>query len=286
MNFFTHPIFWGGTASLVSSEETSLIYKQGCYQHGQFSLHLYESESDVTYDQVCCPILGICALHLTHPRSTHTVVNTHTVGSHLCCGARGAVGGSVPCSRAPKSWYWGCRERCTFTPPTYNSCQTDSNLQPFDYESDSLTISLNNLELNTLKTVEMTVDFRRNPPCSPPTHHHEQHCDRSGVIQTPGHRNFSGPEVGQSYWVHGEKGTAEAVLPSSAEEVQPARSCWNSSTPPSLNPSSAQSLGYICSNSQKYIVWIKMMDYSVMPKIIRILSKDHVPLRYFVNFLP
>ncbi len=28
--------------------------------------------------------------------------------------------------------------------------------------------SLNNLELNTLKTVVMIVDFRRNPPCSPP----------------------------------------------------------------------------------------------------------------------
>ncbi len=28
--------------------------------------------------------------------------------------------------------------------------------------------SLNNLELNTLKTVEMTVDFRRNPPAHPP----------------------------------------------------------------------------------------------------------------------
>uniref|UniRef100_A0A8C2HMF5 Probable glycerol kinase n=1 Tax=Cyprinus carpio TaxID=7962 RepID=A0A8C2HMF5_CYPCA len=27
------------------------------------------------------------------------------VGSHLCCGARGAVGGSVPCSRAPQTWY-------------------------------------------------------------------------------------------------------------------------------------------------------------------------------------
>ncbi len=28
--------------------------------------------------------------------------------------------------------------------------------------------SLNNLELNMLKTVEMIMDFRRNPPCSPP----------------------------------------------------------------------------------------------------------------------
>ncbi len=98
--------------------------------------------SDVTYGQVWWPILGICALHLTHPKCTHTAVNTHTVNTHpeqwthtqqwthtrssghLCCGARGAVGGSVPCSRAPQSWYWRWRESCTFTPPTYNSCRT------------------------------------------------------------------------------------------------------------------------------------------------------------------
>ncbi len=87
---------------------------------------------DMTYGQVWWPILWICALQLTHPKCTHTAVNTHTHtvwthpeqwGSHLCCGARGAVGGSVPCSRAPQSWYWGWRERCTFTPPTYNSCR-------------------------------------------------------------------------------------------------------------------------------------------------------------------
>ncbi len=43
-------------------------------------------------------------------KCTHTAVNTYTnhehtpgaVGSHICCGARGAVGGSVPCSRAPR----------------------------------------------------------------------------------------------------------------------------------------------------------------------------------------
>ncbi len=58
--------------------------------------------------------------------------------------------------------------------------------------------------------------------CSPPTHHHKQHCDCSRVIQIPGHHNFSGPEVGQSHRVHCEKGPAEAVLPSPAEEVQPA----------------------------------------------------------------
>ncbi len=79
--------------------------------------------------------------------------------------------------------------------------------------------SRNNMKLNTLKeSVEMIVDFRRKSH-SPPTHHHEQHCDSSGVIQIPGLHNFSGSEVGQS---HCEKGSAEALLPSPAEEVQPA----------------------------------------------------------------
>ncbi len=34
--------------------------------------YLSEVQSDVT----------ICALHLTHPRCTHTAVNTHTVNTH------------------------------------------------------------------------------------------------------------------------------------------------------------------------------------------------------------
>ncbi len=44
-------------------------------------------------------------------------------------------------------------------------------------------------------------------------------------------------------------------------------------------------LGCICSISQQYIVWVKIIDFSFMPKIIRTLSKDHVPWIYFVNFL-
>ncbi len=66
-----------------------------------------------------------------------------------------------------------------------------------------------------LKTVEMIVDFRKK--FSPPL----TIMNSPGVIQIPGHHNFSGPEVGQSHWVHCE-GPAEAVLPSPAEEVQPA----------------------------------------------------------------
>ncbi len=50
---------------------------------GQMSLNvpkqdfIEKSESNVTYGQVWWPILGISALHLTHPNCTHTAVNTH-----------------------------------------------------------------------------------------------------------------------------------------------------------------------------------------------------------------
>ncbi len=90
-------------------------------------------ESDVTYVQVWQPILGICALHLTHPKCTHTAV-----GSHLFCGAQGAVGGSVACSRAPQSWYWGWRDCCTFTPPTDNSCWPETRNRNLSITSLSL----------------------------------------------------------------------------------------------------------------------------------------------------
>ncbi len=68
----------------------------------------------------------ICALHLTHP-SAHTA---GAVGSQ-CCGARGAVGGSVPRSRvSPQSWNWRWRECSLFTPLTEDSCRSrDSNPQ-------------------------------------------------------------------------------------------------------------------------------------------------------------
>ncbi len=48
---------------------------------------------------------------------------------------------------------------------------------------------------------------------------------------------------------------------------------------------SLKSLGYICSNSQQYIVWVKIIHFSFMPKIISIFSKDHAPLIYSVNIL-
>ncbi len=71
------------------------------------------------------------------------------------------------------------------------------------------------MELNTLKIVEMIVDFRRTPLLSP-TYHHEQHCDFSGTTIS---QDLKWDNHIESHW---EKGPAEAVLPSPAEEVQPA----------------------------------------------------------------
>ncbi len=48
--------------------------------------------------------------------------------------------------------------------------QSDGDESAYRQEVKELAVwcSLNNLELNTLKTVEMIVDFRRNPPALPP----------------------------------------------------------------------------------------------------------------------
>ncbi len=96
------------------------------------------------YCQVWWPILEIGALHLTHP-SAHThkwVVNTHPEQWAAIAPAPGEqLGVRCLAPRAPQSWYWRWRECCSFTIPTFNPCRTwDSNPQPLDYKSDSLTI--------------------------------------------------------------------------------------------------------------------------------------------------
>ncbi len=47
--------------------------------------------------------------------------------------------------------------------------------------------------------------------------------------------------------------------------------------------SSVKSLGYICSNRQKYTVWVKIINFSFMPKIIRILRS--CSMKIFSTFL-
>ncbi len=87
----------------------------------------------MTYDQVWWPILGICALHLTHPKCTHSSEHTHTQWTHPEQWA--AIYAAEPGEQlGVRSWYWRWRES------TYNPCRTwDSNPRPLGYESDALT---------------------------------------------------------------------------------------------------------------------------------------------------
>ncbi len=100
-----------------------------------------EREREVVCGRVWWPILGICALHLTHPKCTHTAVNTHPEQWAAIYAAPPGEQLGVRClAQGHLSRGIEGGERCTFTPPTYNSCRTwDSNSQPLDYESDSLT---------------------------------------------------------------------------------------------------------------------------------------------------
>ncbi len=86
-----------------------------------------------TYSElVLCiyPIHSAPTQQWTHTHSEHT---PGAVGSHLCWGARGAVGGLVPC-------YWRWQERCTFTPPTYNSLRIEIRTRNLSIMSPTLTI--------------------------------------------------------------------------------------------------------------------------------------------------
>ncbi len=105
----------------------------------EINVNQHSSESDVTYGQVWWTVLRNRALHLTHPRCTHTAVHTHThtVTTHPeQWAARGAVGGSVPCSRVLRVE----RELYIHSPHLQFLPARDSNPQPLAYESDSLTI--------------------------------------------------------------------------------------------------------------------------------------------------
>ncbi len=98
----------------------------------------------------------------------------------------------------------------------------DGDESAYRQEVEQLAVwcSLNNLALNTQNCGDDHW-LQEEPPCTPPTHHHGQHCDCSRVIQIPGNHHLSGPEMGQSHWLDRERGPAEVVFSSPAQEVQP-----------------------------------------------------------------
>ncbi|KAI3377756.1 hypothetical protein L3Q82_008902 [Scortum barcoo] len=72
----------------------------------------------------------------------------------------------------------------------------------------------NKLELNTLKTVEMTVDSSEgSPPTLPPLSIFNNTVSAVANFQVPGFHNLPGPEVGIKHQRHQEGGPAEDVLP-------------------------------------------------------------------------
>ncbi len=104
--------------------------------------------------------------------------------------------------------------------------------------------SLNNLELNTLKTVEMIVDFRRTPPPPPPPLPLLTIMN-SSVTAVESFR-FLGTTISQDLKWDNHTESIVKKRPSrgctsfaSWESSTCHRSCWNSSILPSLNPSSA-----------------------------------------------
>ncbi len=96
----------------------------------------------VSHTQNLCSAFYPSKVHTHSSEHTHRDHTRGAVGSHLCCGARRAVGGLVPCSRTPRRGIIG-RERALdiHSPHQQSLPDRDSNSQPFDYEFDCLTIT-------------------------------------------------------------------------------------------------------------------------------------------------
>ncbi len=112
---------------------------------------LFESESEVTFGQVWLPILGICALQLTHPKCAHarahTHTHTHTVNTLLEQWA--AINDAAPREKlgfgallkGTSVVVLSVERALNIHSPPHNSCRTwDSNSQPLGYKSNSLII--------------------------------------------------------------------------------------------------------------------------------------------------
>ncbi len=107
---------------------------------------------------------------------------------------------------------------------TLQSSASSKTESAYRQEVEQLAVwsSLNNLELNTLKTVEMIVDFRRNPPALATL------TIMDSTVAAVETFRFLGTTISQDLkWDNHidsncEKGPAEAVFPLPAKEVQPA----------------------------------------------------------------
>ncbi len=98
---------------------------------------------------------------------THTAVNKHThthrehtpgaVGSHLCCSARGAFGGSVLCSRAPHRGIKGGESAGHSLPPP--TIPARPRLEPATF---GLQVWLSNHQATTSPVITPVIDLLPN----------------------------------------------------------------------------------------------------------------------------
>ncbi len=114
----------------------------------------------------------------------------------------------------------------------------DGDKSAYRQDVKKMAVSLNKLELNMLKTVEMIVDFRRTPalPHSPSWTVLWLQWSHSDSRVPPSPRTWSGTITLSPWWQRASRGcTSFASWGNSTYH----RNCWYSSTLPSLNQSSA-----------------------------------------------
>ncbi len=82
----------------------------------------------VTHTRNSCSVFNPSKVHTHSSEHTHTM-NTHPEQWAAIYAALGAVGGSVPCSRAPQSWYWRWRKRALVIHYPHLQFQPDLRLE-------------------------------------------------------------------------------------------------------------------------------------------------------------
>ncbi len=130
---------WRGIISITSAVwSTSRLSTRTVTFHAlHVTLERYH-QCDVTYGQVWWPILGICALHLTHPKCTHTAVNTHTPWTHTRSSGQPFYAAAPGEQLGVQCLAQGHLSRSTFTPPTYNSCRPETRTRDLWVTSPTL----------------------------------------------------------------------------------------------------------------------------------------------------
>ncbi|KAK3548221.1 hypothetical protein QTP70_005156 [Hemibagrus guttatus] len=123
--------------------------------------------------------------------------------------------------------------------------------------------STNNLELNSLKTVEMTVDFRKNPAprlpvilCDSPVSSAESFC----FLGTTYHQ---GAQVGAEHQVSHQEGSAEDVFPVAAEEVSP--TCKDAGTTITKELKWEQNIRSLTKKAQQRMYFLRQLNKFLLP---------------------